>query len=275
MCQKISSSQIIGNVLKYKFPLAGVIGDQQSSLFGQGCHSLGKAKATYGTGAFILLNTGEKPILNDNLLTTIGYTIDGQTTYALEGSIYSASSLVNFMKDNLGFYFNPADTANMAKSVKDTNGVYFVPAFTGLGAPYWNSNVRAVITGINFDTKKEHIVRAGLESMAYNTKAILDCIEDKSILKELKVDGGCSQNKFLLQFLADITNIKVVKNAESEATAMGAVFLAGLATKTFTLKQISKLIKSSSVYKSNIEQVKRESFYFGWQKAVKQATNVE
>lgn len=269
----ISSSQIVGNVLKFDFPLAGIIGDQQSSLFGQGCHVAGKAKSTFGTGAFILLNTGNEPVLNKKLLTTVAYTINGKTSYALEGSIYSASSLVNFMKDNLGFYFNPADTEHMAKSVKDTNGVYFVPAFTGLGAPYWNSNSKAIITGINFDTKKEHIVRAGLESMAYNTKAILDCIQTK--VNELKVDGGCSKNGFLLQFLADITDTKVVKNAETEATALGAIFLAGLATKTFTLKQIAKLIKSSSTYKPKLDKAKRENLYLGWQKAVRQATNLD
>ena len=272
----VSSSQIIGKVLKYDFTLASIIGDQQSSLFGQGCHNIGKAKATYGTGGFILLNTGNQPVFSDKLLTTIAYTIDGKTNYALEGSIYSASSLVNFMKDNLGFFFNPADTENMAKSVKDTSGVYFVPAFTGLGAPYWNSNSRAIITGINFDTKKEHIVRAGLESMAYNTKAILDCIDiPQNKILELKVDGGCSKNDFLLQFLADITNAKVIKNKESEATAMGAIFLAGLATKTFNLKQINKLIASSKVYKPKLKSENANKLYSGWQKAVKQATFID
>ena len=268
----ISSSEIVGNVLKYNFPLASIIGDQQSSLFGQGCFDLGKAKATYGTGGFIFLNTGKKPIIIDKLLSTVAYTINNQTYYALEGSIYSASSTVNFMKDNLGFFFNPADTASMAKSVKNTNGVYFVPAFTGLGTPYWNSNARAIICGINFDTKPEHIVRAGLESMAYNTKDILDCMLKNDIsIKELKVDGGCSKNTFLLQFLADITNVKVIKNKESEATAMGAVFLAGLATKTFNLSGIKKIIKSSDIYKTNMSQNVRDWLYFGWKNAVDMA----
>lgn len=261
----ISNSEKIGDVLDYGFPLSSLVGDQQASLFGQGCFNEGKAKVTYGTGGFLLLNIGNKPIVVDKLLTTVAYKIKNRICYALEGSIYSASSTVNFMKDNLGFYYNPADTGPMAESVKDTNGVYFVPAFTGLGAPYWNSNCRAIITGINFDTKKEHIVRAGLESMAYNTKAILDQMAKSGVvLKRIKVDGGCSKNKFLLQFLADINNIKVVKNKESEATALGAIYLAGLAQKVFTIEKLNKIIKSSAIYKSKMKDQERESLYNGW-----------
>ena len=265
----VSSSEIIAKVLKYDFPLASIIGDQQSSLFGQGCFKEGKAKATYGTGGFILFNTGEQPVISKDLLTTVAYTIGGKTAYALEGSIYSASSTINFMKDNLNFFFNPADTASMARSVKDTNGVYFVPAFTGLGAPYWNSSARAIITGINFDTQPEHIVRAGLESMAYNTKAILDC--SNSNVKELKVDGGCSKNTFLLQFLSNITKVKVIKNKETEATAMGAIFLAGIATNTFKLSSLGKLISSSARYTPKMRDDEINKLYFGWKKAVSQA----
>ena len=257
------------NVLKYNFPLASIVGDQQSSLFGQGCFVKGKAKATYGTGGFILFNTGDKPQFVNNILTTVACTINNKTTYALEGSIYSASSTVNFMKDNLNLFFSPSQTESMAKKVENTNGVYFVPAFTGLGAPYWNSSARAGIVGLNFDTNKNHIVRAGLESMAYNTKAIFDQMNESGIsINELKVDGGCSKNKFLLQFLADITNVKVVKNKESEATAMGAIFLAGIATKTFSVSQIKKLITSSSIYKSKIKNNERDVLYNGWKNAV-------
>ncbi len=265
----ISSAEVIGKVLKYKFPLASLIGDQQSSLVGQGCIARGKAKATYGTGGFILFNTGSEIHHVNKILTTVAYTINGKTSYALEGSIYSASSTINFMQHSLGFFFNPSETENMAKSIKNTNGVYFVPAFTGLGAPYWNSDARGALVGINFDTTKNHIVRAGLESMAYNTKAILDEMGGNSVkINEIRVDGGCSKNKFLLQFLADMLNIKVVKNKESEATALGAIFLCGIATKTFTLKTINQRILSGNTYKANMKIAEREKLYSGWKSAI-------
>lgn len=272
--QIVSNSEIIGNVSEFDFPLASMVGDQQASLFGQGCFNSGKAKVTYGTGGFLLLNIGNKPSYVDKMLTTVAYKIKNRVSYALEGSIYSASSTINFMKDNLGFFFNPADTGPMAESAKNTDGVYFVPAFTGLGAPYWNSNARALITGITFDTKKEHIVRAGIESMAYNTKAILDQMSKSGVsVNKIKCDGGCSKNKFLLQFLADINNIKVVKNKESEATALGAIYLAGLACGVFNMQKLNKIITSSAVYTSKMKESERNRLYSGWQNAVKMALN--
>ena len=272
----ISNSEIIGNVLNYSFPLASIIGDQQASLFGQGCFNSGKAKVTFGTGGFLLLNIGNKPMFIDKLLTTIAFKVNKTVCFALEGSIYSASSTINYMKDNLNLFFNPSDTEKMAKSVKDTNGVYFVPAFTGLGTPYWDSDAKALITGITFDTKKEHIVRAGLESIAYNTKAIFDQMEISGVkVDKIKVDGGCSKNKFFLQFLSDINNIKVIKNKESEATALGAIFLSGLATHTFTISQLNKIIKSCSTYTSKMKEETRSKLYLGWQNAVKLATKKE
>ncbi len=268
----ISNAQIIGNVLDYNFPLASMIGDQQASLFGQGCFSCGKAKATYGTGGFLLLNIGNKPLFIDKLLTTVASKINGKTMYALEGSIYSASSTVNFMKDNLQFFFNPADSGVMAEKVKSSGGVYFVPAFTGLGAPYWNSSARAIICGINFDTKKEHIVRAGLESMAYNTKAILDQMRAGGTnISKIKVDGGCSKNKFLLQFLSDINRIKVVKNKESEATALGAIYMAGVTMKVFNLQKLGKIIDSSATFSPKMSEKESDFLYLGWQNAVNMA----
>ncbi len=274
--QIISNSEIVGKVLEYDFPLASMVGDQQASLFGQGCFNSGRAKVTYGTGGFLLLNIGNKPSYVDRMLTTIAYKIKNKVCYALEGSIYSASSTINFMKDNLGLFFNPADTGPMAESVKNNDGVYFVPAFTGLGAPYWNSNVRAIITGITFDTKKEHIVRAGIESMAYNTKAILEQMAQCGVnVAKIKCDGGCSKNKFLLQFLADINNIKVVKNKESEATALGAIFLAGLACKVFNIQKLNKIITSSAVYTSKMDDYERNKLYLGWKNAVKMASYKE
>ena len=272
--QIVSNSEIIGNVLDFDFPLASMVGDQQASLFGQGCFNSGRAKVTYGTGGFLLLNIGNKPSYVDKMLTTVAYKIKNRVSYALEGSIYSASSTINFMKDNLGFFFNPADTGPMAESVKNTDGVYFVPAFTGLGAPYWNSNARALITGITFDTQKEHIVRAGIESMAYNTKAILDQMSKSGVsVNKIKCDGGCSKNKFLLQFLADINNIKVVKNKESEATALGAIYLAGLACGVFNMQKLNKIITSSAIYTSKMKENERNRLYSGWQNAIKMAIN--
>lgn len=270
----ISSAEIVGNVLNYSFPLASIIGDQQSSLFGQGCLDKGSVKSTYGTGGFVLFNTGTTPTFVNKILTTVGYTLFGKTHYALEGSIYSASSTVNYMQEKLGFFFNPTETEQMAKKVKNTGGVYFVPAFTGLGAPYWDSSVRAGIVGINFDTTKNHIVRAGLESMAYNTKAILDEIINSGInVKQIKVDGGCSANKFLLQFLSDILNAKVVKNSTTEATAMGTIYLTALATKTLTLKEVKSKIKASGVFTPKMQKLERDELYQGWQNAVKNLLN--
>lgn len=269
----ISNSEIIGSVLNYNFPLACLVGDQQASLFGQGCFDEGKTKVTFGTGGFLLLNIGNQPKKIDKILTTVAYKINNKVCYALEGSIYSASSTVNFMQNNLGFFDDPAETEQMAKSVKNTNGVYFVPAFTGLGSPYWNANCKALITGINFETKKEHIVRAGLESMAYNTKAILDQMSECGVkITKIKVDGGCSKNNFLLQFLADVNNVKVYKNNQSEATVLGAIYLAGLALNAFSIKDINKNISHEKVFSSKIKEEERNNLYLGWANSVKMAT---
>ena len=266
----ISSSEIVGNVKGYNFPLASIIGDQQSSLFGQGCFKKGMAKSTYGTGGFILVNSGTAPTFVDKILTTVGYTIAGKTHYALEGSIYSASSTVNYMQENLGLFFNPTETETMAKKAGSNGGVYFVPAFTGLGAPYWNSTARAGIVGLTFDTNKNHIVRAGLEAMAYNTKAILDQMKTQNVLvKQIKVDGGCSANKFLLQFLSDILNAKVIKNITTEATAMGAIYLTALSTKTLKMKEVENCIQSSKVYLPKMKNEEIEVLYNGWLNAIK------
>lgn len=265
----ISSAEIVGNVIGHNFPLASIIGDQQSSLFGQGCFKKGTCKSTYGTGGFILVNTGTTPKFVDKILTTVGYTIGGKTHYALEGSIYSASSTINYMQENLGLFFNPAETENMAIKAGDNGGVYFVPAFTGLGAPYWNSTARAGIVGLTFDTNKNHIVRAGLEAMAYNTKAILDQMKTENILvNQIKVDGGCSANKFLLQYLSDILNAKVVKNITTEATAMGAIYLAAIATKALKIKEVEMCIQSSKTYLPKMKKEERNELYNGWQNAV-------
>lgn len=270
----ISSAEIVGKVLNFNFPLASIIGDQQSSLFGQGCFNNGSAKSTYGTGGFILFNTGTKPMFVDKILTTVGYTINGKTNYALEGSIYSASSTINYMQENLGLFFNPVETETMAKKVKNNGGVYFVPAFTGLGAPYWNSYARAGIVGLTFDTNKNHIVRAGLESMAYNTKSIFDKMkEGGAIVKQLNVDGGCSANKFLLQFLSDMIGVKVIKNSTTEATAMGTIYMSAIATKTFTLKDVKNKIKQDCIYKPKMSENEKQTLYTGWENAVNKIIN--
>ena len=239
----VDCNHIVGNLIDFpEIPLCAMIGDQQSSLFGQSCLQKGQAKATYGTGCFVLLNSGKNPANVDKMLTTVAYTINGKTNYALEGSVFSACNTVNWMQKNLNLFEKAQETEKMALSVPDTDGVYFVPAFTGLGAPYWNSNAKGTIIGLTLNTKKEHIVRAGLESMAYNVKAILDEMKlGKQSVSELRVDGGGSRNNFLLQFQANMINKPVIRTNNTEATAMGAIYMVLIATNTATLNDIENM----------------------------------
>lgn len=266
----IDSNQIVGNLIDFpEIPLCALIGDQQSSLFGQACTEKGKAKATYGTGCFVLLNTGQNPANIDNMLTTIAYTINGKTNYALEGSVFSATNTINWMQRNLNLFEKPTETETMALSVPDTDGVYFVPAFTGLGAPYWDSSARGTIIGLTLNTKKEHVVRAGLESMAYNVKAIVDEMKKANVaVSELRVDGGGSRNNFLLQFQADMLGKPIIRNSNPEATAMGAIYMVLIATKQSTLADLKKLFYSSKTFHSTIKPTQRERLYANWQNAV-------
>ena len=243
-------------------PLCSIIGDQQSSLFGQNCLSVGDTKVTYGTGGFVLLNTGEQIVSNNKLLTTVAYTINGKTYYALEGSIYSACSGIDWLKNGMSLYKDVSQTARMAESVSDNGGVYLVPAFTGLGAPYWNSDARASITGLTFASKPEHIIRAMLESMAYNTLDILSLVDTK--LGRISVDGGGSKNKFLLQFLADISNVKVCKAISSESTVLGAIKIAEKNLGILREDDISR----QEVYLPSMKKELREKYYAGWKNAI-------
>ncbi len=231
-----SSSEIYGETSgelgSKRIPIAGIAGDQQAALFGQMCTKKGMAKNTYGTGCFLLMNIGNKPVKSSNkLVTTIGWKIGKEVVYALEGSIFIGGAVVQWLRDELKIIKKSSDIEALATSVEDTDGVYLVPAFAGLGAPYWDSNARGTIFGISRGTTDAHIARAALESIAYQTHDILKAMEadSKTKIKELRVDGGATENKFLLQFQADVLKSIVVKPKITETTAMGAAFLAGLA----------------------------------------------
>ena len=230
------SSEIFGTtsaaLFSTEIPIGGVAGDQQSALFGQMCTSPGMVKNTYGTGCFMLMNIGDKPIISkNNLLTTIAWKLNGHVQYALEGSIFSAGSAVQWLRDELGIIKSSSEVETLAKQVEDNGGVYFVPAFTGLGAPYWNQHARGILVGITRGSKAAHIARATLESIAYQTMEVLKAMEaDSGIsIKELRVDGGATVNDLLMQFQSDVLNTKVIRPHVTETTAMGAAFLAGLA----------------------------------------------
>ena len=256
-------------------PIAGAAGDQQSALFGQTCFEPGEAKNTYGTGCFLLLNTGEKPVYSDNgLVTTIAWGLDGKVTYALEGSIFVAGAAVQWLRDELHLIDSAKDTEAMAKMVEDTNGCYVVPAFTGLGAPHWDQYARGTIVGITRGVNKNHIVRATLESLAYQVHDVLRAMEADSGIKlsALKVDGGASANNFLMQAQADIIQAPVNRPKCVETTAMGAAYLAGLAVGYWTSKEdVFKnwAIDRTFVPKISIEE--KEKKVKGWNRAVKRA----
>lgn len=251
--------------------IGSILGDQQSSLFGHGCFYPGLAKATYGTGCFILSNTGKKPINNKKMLSTIAWTYNDETTYAQEGSIFQAGTIVNWMIDNIRILTSNKESSDICSKLDGTNGVYFVPAFTGMGAPYWNSECTGTIVGLTRGTDRNHIIRAGLESMAYNAYDIINSMESRGIqIKELYVDGGVSRNEFLMQFQANILNKKVIKPTSTECTALGTIFMTGLSLGYFkSLKQIRSKINVQSTYKSKLNDTKRIDLLNGWHKAIK------
>jgi len=220
-----------------KVPIAGIAGDQQAALFGQMCTEEGMVKNTYGTGCFILMNTGEKPFLsNNNLVTTVGWQINGKTVYALEGSIFMGGAVVQWLRDGLGIIQKSSEIEALAAQVENTGDLYFVPSFTGMGAPYWDQYARGLMIGINRGTTRAHIARAALEGIGYQTMDVLRVMELDTNMKirELRVDGGASTNNLLMQFQADILNTKVIRPKITETTAMGAAYLAGLATGYWT-----------------------------------------
>ncbi len=259
-----------------KVPVAGIAGDQQAALFGQACFEQGQAKNTYGTGCFILMNTGEKFVKSSNgLLTTIAIGIDDKVTYALEGSVFIAGAVVQWLRDELRLIDSASETEKLAQSVADTGGVYVVPAFTGLGAPHWDMYARGTITGITRGTGRSHIVRAALESIAYQTRDVLDAMmQDTGInLKSLKVDGGASQNNFLMQFQADILGKEVDRPVVTETTALGAAYLAGLATGFWKSRdEIAQKWSMDRKFTPVMNIDEREARYSKWKKAVTRAT---
>jgi glycerol kinase len=253
-------------------PIAGAAGDQQAALFGQCCFEKGMAKNTYGTGCFMLLNTGETAVTSDNgLLTTIAWGIDGQVTYALEGSVFVAGSAIQWLRDGLRMVKNASDSESYAKKVDSTEGVYVVPAFVGLGTPYWDSDARGAIFGLTRGTSKEHFIRATLESLAYQTKDVLDAMEQDAEMKVdiLRVDGGAVNNEFLMQFQSDLLDLEVELAKLNESTALGAAYLAGLATGFWSdIEEIEKMRSSKKTYSPSMDKDKRNELYSGWQKAV-------
>ena len=260
-----------------KIKIAGAAGDQQSALFGQTCFRAGQAKNTYGTGCFLLMNTGEKPVFSDNgLVTTIAWGLEDKVYYALEGSIFVAGAAIQWLRDEMRLIDSAADSEYMARKVEDTNGCYVVPAFTGLGAPHWDQYARGIIVGLTRGTGKYHIIRATLESLAYQVNDVVKAMEADSgiALSILKVDGGASANDFLMQTQADITGAPVERPVCIETTAMGAAYLAGLAVGYWkTKEEVIKNCETEQVFVPEISEENRQERIKGWNKAVTYAYN--
>ena len=272
-----SSSAVFGETVLFggKIPLTGVAGDQQASLFGHQCFRRGNVKNTYGTGCFLLMNTGSAaPNSQSGLLSTVAWRRDGATTYALEGSVFIAGAALQWLRDELRVIQDAAESEAMALATPDTGGVYFVPAFVGLGAPHWDAYARGSIFGITRGTNRKHLVRAALESIAYQSRAVVDCMaQDSGIRPEvLRVDGGAARNGFLCQFQADILGLPVERPATTESSALGAAYLAGLTTGFW--EDEAELVHHLQVerrFEPAITTSRREELYDGWQRAVERA----
>ncbi len=274
--EAVPSSYIYGETDPLIFggpiPIASAAGDQQAALFGQACFQSGDAKNTYGTGGFLLMNTGKKPVYSKNgLLTTVAWGINDEVYYALEGSVFVAGAAVQWLRDELKIIEKSSDTEAMALSVPDTNGVYFVPAFVGLGAPYWDPYARGIITGLTRGVNRNHLVRATLEAIAYQTWDVLEAMQEDSGIRlaALKVDGGASENRFLMQFQADIIGTQVERPANKESTALGAAYLAGLAVGYWSdLGDVVKNRSVDGVFEPSMDETRRMELLQGWHKAV-------
>ncbi|MFQ6177714.1 glycerol kinase GlpK [Bacillus paranthracis] len=271
------SSEVYGETIDYHFfgqnvPIAGVAGDQQAALFGQACFGEGMAKNTYGTGCFMLMNTGEKAVASEHgLLTTIAWGIDGKVNYALEGSIFVAGSAIQWLRDGMRMFKDASESEVYANRVESTDGVYVVPAFVGLGTPYWDSEVRGAMFGVTRGTTKEHFIRATLESLAYQTKDVLCAMEaDSGIeLKTLRVDGGAVKNNFLMKFQSDILDVPVERPVINETTALGAAYLAGLAVGYWKNQdEIKEQWHMDKRFEPTMEAEISEELYAGWKKAI-------
>jgi len=279
-----ASSEICGSTspeafLGMEVPVAGIVGDQQGALFGQTCFSKGLSKNTYGTGCFLLMNIGGKPVLSrKNLLTTIAWGIGRRIEYALEGSVFIGGAVVQWLRDGLRIIQQASESERLASSIQSNDGVYFVPAFVGLGAPYWDMYARGTILGITRGTTPAHIARAALESIAYQTRDVLECMEEDSGmgLKELRVDGGAAANEFLMQFQADILGVPVVTQEITETTALGAAYLAGLAVGFWKdQEQIATNYTVRRKFVPRMSSKQRESLYRKWKMAVERARGWE
>jgi glycerol kinase len=279
-----ASSEIYGSTspgffLGLEIPVAGIVGDQQGALFGQTCFRKGLSKNTYGTGCFMLMNIGGKPVLSrKNLLTTIAWGIGRKIEYALEGSIFIAGAVVQWLRDGLRMIEQASESETLASSIPSNDGLYFVPAFVGLGAPYWDMYARGTIFGITRGTTPAHIARAALESIAYQTRDVLECMEEDSgmELKELRVDGGAAVNEFLMQFQADILGVPVVIQETTETTALGAAYLAGLAVGFWKdQQQIAANYRVKRKFIPRMSSKQRESLYRKWKMAVERAKGWE
>jgi glycerol kinase len=276
-----SSSEIYGLTDKSLFdgveiPIAGIAGDQQSALFGQTCFEKGSAKNTYGTGCFMLMNTGDKPVFSESgMLTTIAWQIGGKICYALEGSVFIAGAAIKWLRDGLKLIKSAAETDEIARSLESTGGIYVVPAFSGLGAPFWDMYARGAVLGITQGITDKHIIKATLESIAYRTKDVLEAMcKDSGIqLKDLNVDGGASANNYLMQFQADILNTNVIRPEIIETTALGVAFLAGMAIGLWSIDDLKNIRKPGRVFSPQMPPVVRAKLYTGWLKAIKSAQN--
>ncbi len=272
-----SSSEVYGHtqhiLTKKSIPIAGMAGDQQAALFGQMCTQPGMVKNTYGTGCFMLMNTGEKPVYsNNNLLTTVAWKINGQTQYALEGSVFIGGAVVQWLRDGLGIIRKSGEVEALAETVPHSDGVYMVPAFTGLGAPHWIPDARGTIVGISRGSSAAHIARAALDSIAYQTMDVLKAMEaDAGIaIEELRVDGGATANNLLMQFQSDILNTKVLRPVVTETTALGAAYLAGLAVGFWeSIEAIQAQWKIDQTFEPSMDQPTRDQLTKGWDIAVK------
>ncbi|MBC9789450.1 glycerol kinase GlpK [Carnobacterium maltaromaticum] len=272
-----SSSEVYGETVEYhmfgqRVPIAGVAGDQQAALFGQNCFEEGMIKNTYGTGCFILMNTGENAVNSENgLITTIAYGLDGKVNYALEGSVFVAGSAVQWLRDGLKMFTDAGETEEYALRAGNSDGVYMVPAFVGLGAPHWDTDARGAIFGLTRGTSKDVFIRATLESIAYQSKDVMETmIKDSGIpITEMRVDGGAAKNNFLMQFQSDILNIEIKRPKVSETTALGAAYLAGLATGFWeSIEDIKANWLLDKSYEPKMEDAERDVLYHGWEKAV-------
>lgn len=281
--QVVRSSGFIGEtdekVFGARIPISGTAGDQSAALFGQACYHKGDVKNTYGTGCFILMNTGWEAVRSSNrLLTTIAWDTGDGVYYALEGSVFNAGTSVKWLRDQVGLIESPQQGDMLAETVPDTGGVYFVPAFTGLGAPYWDMYARGTITGITRGTKKEHIIRAALESIAYQSKDVFDAmVSDAGTgIKELRVDGGVSNSRFVMQFQADLLGVPVIRPKNTETTALGAALLAGLGVGLWdSVDEIRDMLAVDTVFTPKMDEEQRNRLYETWKKAVERSKGWE